>query len=72
MSLRYPLWTVHFEDAELRVVETHGKTIRVMVAGGHVEVSRELALRLGRELVDIVLGPDDPCSGRFRPSHADE
>lgn len=50
MSLKRPLWTTHFNDGELRIVETHGATFRVMVTGGHLEVGREMAARLVREL----------------------
>lgn len=51
MAQRFPLWTTHFESGDVRIIETHGKTFRVLVAGGHMEIGYELAERIARELL---------------------
>lgn len=51
MPLRLPLWTKHYDDGALRVVETDVATLRVTAPGGQLELGFAAAERLALELL---------------------
>jgi hypothetical protein len=54
MGMRGPLWTTHFASGDVRVVETDGRTIRVIARGGQMEVGYEIAERIAREILGVI------------------
>lgn len=52
-SMRRPLWHEHYADLVMRIVETHGGTLRIMVDGGQIEIGHAQAEDLAGALVEI-------------------